>query len=83
MKSDADQTAILTFIENNYPSGRGVDTKTELVRSEVIDSYGIVQMIQFIEENFSISFPDEDITPDNFRTVEAISCCVHRIKAGE
>lgn len=81
MNSVHDRQQILAFIAENYPLGAGVDTETELVRSEIIDSYGIVQMIEFLEGTFKIDFPDDEITPDNFRTAVAIASCVDRIRA--
>ena len=78
--NSADQQTIIAFIASNYPLGGNIDAETELVRSEIIDSYGIVQMIQFLEDSFAINFPDEDITPDNFRTAKAIADCVARIR---
>ena len=72
---------ILGFIAVTYEVDGSFDEKTELVRSEIIDSYGIVDMIDFLEEIFSINFPDEEITPDNFRTVTNIAHCITRIRA--
>ena len=76
-----DYDRILGFIAETYANGGGIDETTELVRSEIIDSYGIIDMIDFLEETFAIDFPDEDIAPENFRTVTAIADCVARIRA--
>ncbi len=77
--SDSDREKILRFIVESYEVDGAFDETTELVRSEIIDSYGIVDMIDFLEEAFSVSFPDEEIKPENFRTVAAIAGCVARI----
>ena len=71
---------ILDFIVETYACDDAVDFQSELVRSEIIDSYGIVELIEFIEQNFAIRFPDEEIKPDNFRTVTDIATCVARIR---
>lgn len=76
-----DHDRIVSFIAETYAEGRSIDAQTELVRSEIIDSFGIVQMLQFLEESFGVRIPDEDIRPDNFRTVTAIADCIARIKA--
>lgn len=80
LSMDSDRQSILAFISSSYPKAEEIGADTELVRSEIIDSYGIVQMIQFLEERFAIRFPDEEIIPDNFRTAAAIAECVQRIK---
>jgi acyl carrier protein len=43
-----------------------------LMENGVIDSTGILELIQFVEDLLGIEVPDEDITPDNFDTVERI-----------
>ena len=72
---------ILRFIASTYEKAKGVDRETELVRSEIIDSFGIVHMIEFIEQRFAVQFPDEEIRPENFRNAVAIAKCIDRIRA--
>lgn len=67
------RTRIREFINENYADGQPITDDTELVRSGIVESYGIVELLQFIEEEFGLSFPDEMITPDNFRNVAAIA----------
>ena len=35
----------------------------------VMDSLGLMQLIAFLEEEFSVEIDDADVTVDNFRTV--------------
>lgn len=44
-----------------------------LVESGLIDSLGIMKLVQFIETEFEIVVADAELTPDNFDTVEAIN----------
>ena len=55
---------ILDFIVDTYGPDETIDVQSELVRSEIIDSYGIVELIEFLEQTFAISFPDEQIKPE-------------------
>ena len=80
--SAADIEEILGFIVSTYEKANGVDKETELVRSEIIDSFGIVHMIEFLEQRFAVRFPDEEIKPENFRNAIAIADCIIRIRAG-
>jgi acyl carrier protein len=64
---------IREFINENYADGQPITDDTELVRSGIVESYGIVELLLYIEEEFGLSFPDEMITPDNFRNVAAIA----------
>ena len=72
---------ILDFIVETYAVDDGLDCDRELVRSEIIDSYGVVELIGFIEHEFAVSFPDEEIRPENFRSVADIAICVERLRA--
>ncbi len=44
----------------------------ELLVSERIDSLGLMRLIAFIDEEFSIKVPYEDVLIDNFRSVGTI-----------
>jgi acyl carrier protein len=45
----------------------------ELLLSGRIDSLGIVRLIAFIEEEFQIHIPPEDVIIENFMTLQAIA----------
>jgi acyl carrier protein len=44
-----------------------------LLESGTIDSTGILELVLFLEENFSISIADEDLVPDNLDSINRIS----------
>ena len=52
-----------------------------LMENGVIDSTGILELIQFVEELLGIEIPDEEITPDNFDSVARISGYLDRKSA--
>ena len=52
---------------------------TYLIEEEILDSLGIFSMVTFLETRFAITFEPEDITIDNFETLDAISALV-RVK---
>jgi acyl carrier protein len=68
------------FINTTYEPPAPVANNTELVRSEIVDSYGILDLIAFIETNFDVHVPDEDVRPDSFRTVDAMCAMIARLK---
>ena len=49
-----------------------------LVENGLIDSFGLVQLVEFLEEAFSIEIKTEDVTPMNFFSVDTISSLVQR-----
>ncbi|MDE0779555.1 MAG: acyl carrier protein [Alphaproteobacteria bacterium] len=73
---------LIAFINSNYRPVVPIESDTELVRNEIVDSYSILELITFIEGNFDLNIPDEDIRPDNFRTVDAMCVMVERLRVG-
>jgi len=54
---------------------------TELLRSGLIDSLDLLQLVAYIEEEFDLKLPPEALTPDNFSTPESVSTLVGQILA--
>lgn len=44
----------------------------DLLAADLIDSLGITELISFLEGRFGIAVGDEDLTPDHFRSIDAI-----------
>jgi acyl carrier protein len=45
-----------------------VTDKTRLVGG-VLDSLGLMQLVAYLQETFTVTFEESDVTPENFRTV--------------
>lgn len=51
---------------------------TPLIETEVVDSMGILQIIGFIEDEFDIEVDEDEVSVDNFATVDAIAALIER-----
>ncbi len=63
------------FIVNELisdPTVTDISETESLIESGILDSMGIMKMLDFIEASFSVKISDEDITPENFENLEAI-----------
>ncbi len=49
-----------------------------LVEDGVIDSTGVLEIIEFIEETCSIKVDDEEMIPENFDSVEKITAFIQK-----
>jgi acyl carrier protein len=49
-----------------------------LLAADLIDSLGITELVGFLESKFGVTVADEDLTPDNFRSVDSIVAFVAR-----
>lgn len=45
---------------------------TSLIQDGIIDSTGILELIMFLEETWSITVPPEDMTPAHFDSLTSI-----------
>lgn len=67
------QQVIQTYISDVLLNGRmQVETDDDLLVGEIIDSLGMMRLVAFIEETFTIKVPLEDITIQNFRTIDTM-----------
>jgi acyl carrier protein len=54
-----------------------------LIRSGILDSTGIHELVLFIEEEFDIAIAPEEMTPANFDSVAAVDGFISNKRAGE
>jgi acyl carrier protein len=54
--------------------GRGYN----LIESGIIDSLGILRLLEYLESKFSINISDEELIPENFESIEAIEFFIIR-----
>lgn len=52
---------------------------TTLVDDRVLDSFDILSIISFINDEFDVSVPAKDIVPDNFNSAQAMLEMVKRL----
>ncbi len=52
--------------------------EADLIEQGVVDSMSLLRLISFLEEHFQIEVRDEDLVPDNFRSLAAIETFVQR-----
>lgn len=53
-----------------------LEDTTPLLDEGIIDSLGIMKLLPYLEETFSIRVSEEELTPENFENVHAISLLV-------
>jgi acyl carrier protein len=54
----------------------------QLVESGIIDSLGVMTLLSFLEEEFTIKIPDQELTPENFATLSMITTLVENQRSG-
>jgi acyl carrier protein len=62
---------IRRYIVENFLFGddKGLDDSTSFLESGIIDSTGILEVISFLEENFTIKIKDDELLPENLDSI--------------
>jgi acyl carrier protein len=68
------------FILEKFPLARKQQIKGSdaLLESGILDSLGILDLVTFLEQEFSITIADDELVPDNFQTIDGIVAFVER-----
>jgi acyl carrier protein len=60
------------FIDQEVLLGEGTVADDQDLLGGVLDSLALLQFVEYIEGEFGIEVADEDMVPDNFRSIEAV-----------
>lgn len=66
---------IRSFIANWFRDGRedGLEPDTPLVTSGIVDSAGVVEVVEFLERRFGVRLSDADVSLRNCNTLRGLS----------
>jgi len=78
------RSRIRSFVFKEFPIARkrGVKDDDPLLENGIIDSLGVLDVVRFLEQAFAISIDDEELTPDNFDSLEHLTCFVQKKRTG-
>ncbi|MDJ0497463.1 MAG: acyl carrier protein [Acidimicrobiia bacterium] len=70
--------AIVRFVNEELLGGNGprVTADDEIVLDGTVDSLGVTRLVDFIETEFKLAVPAQDVTIDNFRTITTMAAYV-------
>jgi acyl carrier protein len=71
---------IKEFIVENFLFGEGgqVADDTSFLGSNIIDSTGMLELVSFLEERYSVSINDEELIPENLDSLNNIGHFLNR-----
>jgi acyl carrier protein len=64
------------FLTENFPlstDGFSLSGSDSLLESGVIDSVGVLELIEFIESSYGVQIPDSEVLPENLDSIDAIT----------
>jgi acyl carrier protein len=72
------------FLAENFPLGEDPDqlpAEASLLEAGIIDSTGVVELVDFIESTYGIRVEDEELVPENLDSIRNIVAFVERKRA--
>lgn len=72
------KTTIRDFLQQNFMVADGFDDTDSFLRTGIIDSLGVLELMEFIECTYGFKPDTKDIIPDNFDSVDRLVGFVSR-----
>jgi acyl carrier protein len=79
--TDAIAQQIREFVVSNFmfgQNGDGLADDQSFLESGIIDSTGVLELIAFVEERFSVAVADDEIVPANLDSVRQLAAFITR-----
>ncbi|MFH8468525.1 acyl carrier protein [Streptomyces sp. NPDC017991] len=76
------QQSIINYIAGVWLDGdaEGLDAQVPIAELNIIDSAGIFDLVHYMQDDFRITVPLQEISPANFRTVDTMAALVERLR---
>lgn len=76
--TDSMEQRIHAFLLEKFPLARktGVGRDTALLEKGILDSLGILDVVSFLESEFSMVISDDELLPENFQSLGTLSTFV-------
>jgi methoxymalonate biosynthesis acyl carrier protein len=81
MGRDEIKARIRTFVQR-FIRGRELADGEDIFATGFVNSMFAMQLVQFVETEFSVAVEDADLEMDNFRSIDALTALVERKTAG-
>jgi acyl carrier protein len=78
------EPAIREFIAKSLlysADGFAYGDDASLLREGIIDSLGVVELVEFVQNHFQIKVDQQEVVPDNFDSVASLAAFVRRKSA--
>lgn len=69
---------IRKFLGERFPRTQNLNQDDLLLGNGLLDSLGILEVVNFLEQEFKIMIHDEDLLPENFQSVHRLVAFVIR-----
>lgn len=71
---------LIEYLKNNFSSDTEFTNDTPLLEENILDSFGIIDLICYIENSFSIVIPDDEFDINNFKDINSIIQLIQKLQ---
>ncbi|MBD5526544.1 MAG: phosphopantetheine attachment site [Lachnospiraceae bacterium] len=71
---------LIEYLKNNFSSDTEFTIDTPLLEENILDSFGIIDLICYIENSFSIVIPDDEFDINNFKDINSIIQLIQKLQ---
>lgn len=79
MSTEATVIATLRKVARLIDADTSLEADTRLIETQLLDSVELLQLVMELETAFSITIPLEELAPENFTDVAAVTGMVNRL----
>ena len=80
---DIIKDSLRNFVTENFLPFSGLETFEDvdsLLENDIIDSTGVLELLEYIEENFSLKVEDSEVIPENLDSIINLMNYIERKK---
>ncbi len=79
MEAERIEAEVRQFVEARFGAGaRQVSADTHLFREGIVDSIGVLELVKFLEAQYGLTIPPEQMLLENFQSIAAMRDFVRR-----
>jgi len=75
LREDSIKLILRKFITDNFLASAGFDSfddEDSFMEKGIVDSTGVLELLEFVEERFKIRVEDEEVIPDNLDSLSKL-----------
>ncbi len=81
IKEELTDYFINTLLKGNLPES--FDDNVNLLQESVLDSIGIMELVQYLSDKYSINVNFDEVVPENFGNITSLSKYVEKKTLGD
>ena len=80
MQNDTMSEQINHFIVQQFPLARQRQLSNDdpLLENGILDSLGVLELVNYLEREFKISISDEELVPEHFQTITCLTAFIQQ-----